>query len=48
VGLRRKTAMEAREREKETEKEGLGRVNSVVSKAAVRLSPLMREVDKPH
>jgi hypothetical protein len=46
VGLRRKAAMEAREREKETEKEGLSRARSVSSMAAVRPGPLRREMEE--
>jgi hypothetical protein len=46
VGLRRKAAVEAKEREKEIEKEGLSWVSSVSSKVAVRPSPLRRETDE--
>jgi hypothetical protein len=46
VGLRRKAAREATEREKETEKAGLSWVSLVASMAAVRLDPLRREMDE--
>jgi hypothetical protein len=46
AGQRRKAAVEAREREKETEKEGLSRASSVASMAAARPSPLRREIDE--
>jgi hypothetical protein len=38
--------MEAKERAKESGKEGLSRVSSVASIAAVRPSPLRREMDE--
>jgi hypothetical protein len=46
VGLRRRAAVEAKEREKEIEKAGLSWVSSVSSKAAVRPRPSRREMDE--
>jgi hypothetical protein len=46
IGLRKKAAREAREREKQAEKEGLRCASPVASMVTVRLSTLRREVDK--